>query len=272
MQSIRCRRFGLALVTCAMALLWGSATSQAATKGECVLHSLPSFVAQGLSTYAASVADIAEVACFEEAGQLVTLEDPELYVHCANQLNWAQPVPYAKTSGPSFNVTLDTFGNATVVLWSSGCSAGETHLRAILGVAPNTTSEESFTVFPPVETPPGIYVLPSHQVEGSRGTFATIVESEFGARGARQRAEVSASNPFHRCKTTPHLRWIFQGKEKAGIKAVKLTLDNDGNGFAVILGGPSCTAGESLILSELIGPPYTQYVTSFVAVPPREVL
>jgi len=59
---------------------------------------------------------------------------------------------------------------------------------------------------------------------------------------------------------------------RAGGKAVRLTLDNKGNAFAVVLGGPRCAVGESLILAELIQSPYTQFTTSFLAEPPREVL
>jgi hypothetical protein len=213
------------------------------------VHSSPSFVAQGSGANARGVADVVEAACFEEAGQPVTLGDAQLYARCGNQLNWAQPAPYGMSSGPSFNVTLDSFGNATAVLWSSGCAASETQLSATLDVAPNTTPVTTFAVLPPSQTPAGLRALPSSQVEGAEFSFATVLEATFSS-GAGKRIELSASNLFHRCKTKPHLHWIF----------------------AIVLGGPSCTVGESLILGELIQPPYSQYTTSFTALPPREVL
>jgi hypothetical protein len=256
-------------VTCAV--LWAPALSQAATPGECVVHSSPSFVAQGIFAYAGSVADVVEVACAGEAGQPITLEDPKLYTQCASQLKWTQPVPYSTSSGASVEVMLDAFGNATAVMWSSGCAAGETHVRATLGVAPNTTAETSFTVFPPIEVPEGLEALPSRQVEGSEFSFATVVDAEFRHAGLKK-AQVIASNLHHRCHVKPHLHWIYQGKERAGGKAVTLKLDANGGGFAVIIGGPSCAVGESLILAELIEAPYTQYTTSFLAEPPHEVL
>jgi hypothetical protein len=260
-----------AAAAAAIALLCGPVSSRAATPGECVVHSSPSSVAQGTGANASSVADVVEVACFQEAGQPVTLEDAQLYARCGNRLNWGQPVPYTTASGPSFNLTLDSFGNATAVLWSSGCAGSQTQLSATLDVAPHTTAATTFTVLPSSQTAPGVRALPSNQVEGAEFSFATVLEAEF-SNGAGKRIEVSASNLFHRCKTKPHLRWIYQGKERAGGKAVRLTLDNNGNAFAIILGGPSCTVGESLILAELIQPPYTQYTTSFTDEPPREVL
>jgi hypothetical protein len=124
-------------------------------------------------------------------------------------------------------------------------------------------------VLPPNEGPSGLTALPNHQVEGSEFSFATILEAGF-SDGAEKKMELNASNLFYRCKAKPHLRWIYQGKEKVGGKSVRVKLDNDGMGFAVVLGGPSCAVGESLILAELIQPPYTQYTTSFTALPPAE--
>jgi len=123
MRAVFCRisRLALGVAVAAIAALIGSSSSAfAATQGECTVHSLPSFIAEGVLANAASVADVVEVACDQEAGQPVVIEDPELYARCANTLNWAQPFPYATGSGPSFNVTLDSFGNATTVIWSHG--------------------------------------------------------------------------------------------------------------------------------------------------------
>lgn len=272
MEKRRARRsFALSAISAAIALICVPASSQAATRGECQVSSAPSFVAQGLNANAGSVADVVEVACAQEPGQGVTVEDPRLYSACGNQLTWAQPLPYAKTSGPGLNATLDAYGNAIVVLWSSGCSGRETQISARLSVPPNTTATTTFDVLPPVATPPGLSAVPSRQVEGSEFGLATVIEAEF-SNAAQKTLEISASNLYHRCKAKPHLRWIYQGKEKTGVKAVRVTLDNNGNAFAVVLGGPSCAVGEGLVVAELIRSPYTQYTTSFLGEPPREVL
>ena len=79
MRLTRLLKLVLAVGIGAIAPSWSPAFSQAATPGECVVHSAPSFVAQGIKSYAASVGDVVEVACSQSAGQPVTLEDPELY-------------------------------------------------------------------------------------------------------------------------------------------------------------------------------------------------
>jgi hypothetical protein len=267
-------RARLALGLAAMAVgvtLWTAAPSRAAAPGECEVHSLPSFVAQGLGLYAASVADVVEVACAGAAGDTVTLEDSRLYGKCGDRLDWAEPFPYSPSSGSSSNVTLDAFGNATAVMWSSGCKAGETEVIATLDAPPGTTVMTTFAVLPPDETQSGVYALPSHQVEGGEYTFATIIELEV-PNGAENRVAINAANLHNRCRSKPHLHWIYEGKEKSGAKTVTEKLDNNGNAFAIVLGGPGCQTGESLIVGELVDKPYTQDTTSFVLEPPREIL
>ena len=46
-------------------------------------------------------------------------------------------------------------------------------------------------------------------------------------------------------------------------------LDNDGNATAIVLGGPSCAAGESLISAHLESAPFTTVTTGFTVLPPR---
>lgn len=246
-----------------------SSSALAATKGECRVHSLPSFYAQGLNGNAAAVADIVEVACHEEAGQPVTIEDPELYARCGNVLKWAQPNPYTTGSGPSFNVTLDKFGNAIAVPWSHGCRAGETTITATLGVAPNTKASATFTVLPSAGGPEGFATLPASQVESGLGV-ATIVEATVPKSG-EAKFEIKAPNLSRRCHLKPHLHWLYEGKERAGGTAVKVTLDNNGEGFAVVLGA-ECQVGESLVTGEEVTSPFRSFVTYFDVLPPQELI
>lgn len=258
----------LAAVLAATVAFWVPAASQAAS-GECEVGSLPSFTLQGLNKSAGSIGDVIEVHCSEAAGETVTLEDMRLYERCGGQLEWAAPAPYVPTAGHSFDVTLDEFGNATAIVWSVGCKAGATEISA----TPNATHKTvttTFDVLPPVTTPSGAFTLPAHQVEGAQFTFATIVETEF-SDGAQKRVIINAGNLLSRCKTKPKLHWIYDGKERAGGKAVTATLDDDGNGFVIVLGAGDCAAGDSLILAELNDKPYTQYTTSFALQPPAEM-
>jgi hypothetical protein len=225
---------------------------------------------QGVNAYADSVADVVSVGCHEEAGQPVTLEDAELSARCGNALHWAQPEPYSPSSGPGFGVTLDSYGNALAVLWASGCRAGETHISATLGVPPDTNVQTSFTVLPPQPASPGASTIPAREIEGATGEIATVIEATF-SQGALKRVELSASNLFHRCATKPHLHWIYHGRERAGGKTALVNADANGNAFTIVLGA-GCSVGESLVLAELTQRPYTQYVTSFIGLPPQEML
>jgi hypothetical protein len=259
-----------AVAIAAFAALWAPASSRAATAGECELHSLPTFTAQGIESHAASVADIVEVSCFEEAGQPVVIEAPELYARCGDRLKWYQPAPYAVASGPSFTATLDKFGNATAAMWTSQCKFGETQIKATLGVSPSTSVGASFDVQPPEPTEAGAYTLPEDQVEGATDSFATILQVEFPSFDSLKEVELSAGM-YHSCNH--HLEWITdEGKVKRHGKWVRLPLDNDGNAFAIVLGGPRCASNDSLIVAELIDPPFTTYTTAFFTLPPREVL
>jgi len=47
-------------------------------------------------------------------------------------------------------------------------------------------------------------------------------------------------------------------------------LDNDGNATVVLLGGPSCAAGESLITAHMESAPYLSATTAFTVLPPRD--
>jgi hypothetical protein len=123
-------------------------------------------------------------------------------------------------------------------------------------------------VLPPSELLAGVYALPRQQVEGSEHSVAFVVDAAF-AKALQGKAEFAAPNLFHRCRTAPHLRWIYEGKEAVGATAIALTLDDNGNGFAIVLAA-SCLPGETRIGAELIESPYTQYTTGFIAEPPRE--
>src|ERR1700722_6593613 len=62
----------------------------------CVIHSLPSFVAQGESPNAATVADIVEVECNPTVygtGSKITITANQLYERCAKDLTWWIPNP-----------------------------------------------------------------------------------------------------------------------------------------------------------------------------------
>jgi len=51
--------------------------------------------------------------------------------------------------------------------------------------------------------------------------------------------------------------------------SISVELDNDGNATAIVVGGPSCAAGESLIAAHLESAPFSTVTTGFTVLPPR---
>lgn len=243
----------------------GPAPARALPEGECSLTSLPSFNAQGFGKLALSAADIVEVECGGEAGKQVSIEDRELDARCGKHLTWYSTSPLGKITGTGIKVTLDEAGQATAVASGYGCVPGETLVAASLDSAPYSTVDTTFTVLPPSQGTPGVFALPERAVEGGDGTVAAVVETVFEPVFAQERAELALSNLSNRCKR--HLLWIFQGKERAGAKSIEVQLDNNGRAFAIVIGGPGCSRGESLILAELVQAPYTQFTTTLTIEP-----
>src|SRR5205823_3238947 len=120
------------------------------------------------------------------------------------------------------------------------CEAGESLVSAHLEQEPFETFTTSFTVLPPVTTPPGVFALPGTQVEDAASSgVAAIIQVEF-AGGSEKRVRIGSEELFARCRVEPKLRWfqIVGGTEGAEVREVSgvsevtgVTLDNDGNAF-----------------------------------------
>jgi hypothetical protein len=97
---------------------------------------------------------------------------------------------------------------------------------------------------------------------------------------AGQAVVLNASQLYSRCRVAPRLVWVTMGESPGagGSAAEPLTqpeseeatvhLDDDGNAFALLLGGGSCAAGSSLIEASLEKAPYTTFTASFTTEPP----
>jgi hypothetical protein len=100
-------------------------------------------------------------------------------------------------------------------------------------------------------------------------SVADIVSVECEPVYAEKYVRLSANELYSRCDK--RLYWTeaapFDLSESEPSFTVKL--DNDGNGGAVLFGGPSCAAGESLISAHLESAPFTTVTTSFTVLPPR---
>ena len=243
----------------------------------CVVNTLPSFMDQGEFGKSSSISDIVEVECEPVyAGHTIRFSSNELFNRCQHRLSWSLPYPYKPESGSSFPVTLDNDGNATAVIWGGpGCAAGESLISAHMEQAPYLTVTTPFVVLPPRTSPPGVYALPSEEVENEEtSSVATIIHVEFPPVYAEAYVNINAEQLYSRCHIPPKLVWVGAGGQKleGGSNLNGLQLDNDGNAFVALLGGGSCASGPSEIEASLESAPYTTYTTTFTILPPQPTL
>lgn len=252
-----------------------------AAGGSCVIHSLPSFVAQGEFALEGTVADVIEVECnpfVYGTGASVTLTAAQLYSRCEDNISWYNPNEDGylreETHTDKFTVHLDVDGNANVALIAGPhCMPGESLITLDENEAPYETFTTAFQVLPDVNTPQGLHAMPAAQVEDAESSaVATIVEAEFpGASEAKVR--LGAEQLYDRCRMGEHLLWVREnreviaGPELAGEHAVEL--DDNGNGFAIAIGDDSCAEGTSLIEGDLEERPFTTETTEFTILPPQ---
>ena len=248
----------------------------------CLVHSLPSFVDQGELADAATVADVVEVECnpyIYGTGTKVTITAEQLYDRCQKHLTWyvpntEEPDGFGVASGSSVNLRLDADGNATVALLAGpNCMPGESLIALDEDEAPYETFTASFQVLPPVKTPQGVSALPPEQVEDAGSSaVATIVEAEFPGH-PEAKVRLDAEQLYDRCEQGERLIWVrengevLRGRpELAGEEAVQL--DDNGNGFAILIGSDSCAEGTSLIEADLEESPFTTETTTFTVAAP----
>jgi hypothetical protein len=260
------------------------ATAQATGK-TCVIHSLPSFIAQGEAVEgrnnAATVADIVEVECDPAVygtKSKVRITASQLFTRCERHLTWYvinEPLGGFKTFPETIGVevALDADGRAIVALRAgANCMAGENLIVAHQQEEPFESVTTSFTVLPPVPTPPGLTALPPRQVEDSYSSAAaTIVQAEF-EDGSEKYVRFGSEELYRRCRAGSHLHWILEdGTDVEGPEVAdrRVQLDNDGNAFVIAIGDYSCAPGASVIEADLEDKPFTTYLTEFTIEPPR---
>ena len=127
-----------------------------------------------------------------------------------------------------------------------------------------------------------VHALPSSFMDqgefGSASSVADIIEVECEPVYAEKYVRISANELYSRCDKQLYWRTPF-GNRKESTAVVSdgfstgpsfsVELDNDGNATAIVIGGPSCAAGESLISAHLEVPPFTTVTTGFTVLPPR---
>ena len=258
-----------------------------------MIHSLPSFVAQGEtvrneieaalpkngSGTAATVGDVIEVECnpyVYGTGAEITIIASQLFSRC-HEVSWYVPNEYGEfreAHGPSVHLHLDVNGNANVGLIAGPeCMAGESLITLDQNEPPFETFTTSFQVLPSVNTPEGVSALPAAQVEDAASSgVVTLVEAEF-AHAAEKHVRLASAQLYDRCQHGQKLIWVrenrelVRGPELVGEQAVQL--DDNGNGFALAIGSDSCAEGPSLIEADLEESPFTTQTTTFTVLPPQ---
>ncbi len=104
---------------------------------------------------------------------------------------------------------------------------------------------------------------------GTSSSVADIVSVECEPVYAEHYVTISANELYSRCDKSLYWSEAAPFDLSKSEPSYTVRLDNDGNGGAVLWGGPSCAAGESLVAAHLDEAPYTTVTTSFTVLPPR---
>lgn len=117
--------------------------------------------------------------------------------------------------------------------------------------------------------------LPDFVAQGEFKTTATVADvievgcdpAEYGTGSV---VSVTASQLFSRCNGD--ITWYIPNPYKVLPPAggVKLTLDADGNATVVLIAGPKCAAGESMITVHEVMEPFESFTTPFTVLPPND--
>ena len=110
---------------------------------------------------------------------------------------------------------------------------------------------------------------------GSASSVADVIEVECEPVYAEKYVRITDNELYSRCDNSLYWRTPYGHDEEANKygfvtgRGITVELDNDGNATAVVLGGPSCAAGETLVAAHLESAPYTTFTTGFEVLPPR---
>jgi hypothetical protein len=258
----------------------GTVTPQGTpSSGTCTIKSMSSFIAQGEFGTAATVGDVLEVSCDPSKysqGAEVTITASQLYDRCGHYITWYNPNDqgkYEESSGRSVVLHLDVDGNANIALIAGPkCMVGESLITLDENEAPYETFTTSFQVLAAVNTPPGLFVTPAVQVEDAEPSgVVTIAQAEY-KEASEAKIRLGYEQLADRCAMHAGAilvkadRTEISGDEEA-LSAIEL--DNNGNGFAVLVGSDSCAEGTSLIESDLEVSPFTTQTGEFKVEAPR---
>ena len=100
-------------------------------------------------------------------------------------------------------------------------------------------------------------------------SIADIVSVECEPVYAEKYVTISATELYDSCDKLLYWSEAAPFSLSESEPSFTVRLDNDGNGGAVLWGGPSCAAATSLVSAHLDSAPYSTVVTTFTVLPPR---
>jgi hypothetical protein len=261
---------GLAVLGSSFMLLTGVASARGASPtvapGTCEVKSLPSFVNQGEFEHEGTVGDVIEISCDPytySQGATVTVTASQLYSRCDGDVTWYVPGQddSEEWSSRSITLKLDGDGNANVGLIAGPhCMVGGSLITVDENESPYETYITEFKVLPSEKTPEGLYITPEKQVEDAEtSSVVTIAQAEF--TGASEKyVRIGANQLYNRCQDGDKLEFVREDRtesDDSGELLRAIQLDNDGNGFVLLLGETSCAEGLSKIEADLESSPFT---------------
>jgi hypothetical protein len=282
------RKLGVGLVVLASSLLLlvgtasahsGSLQQSSSSTTGCTVVSLSKFMAQGEFSESATVGDVIEVSCdphVYSAGEEVEVTASQLYSRC-HTINWYKPNENGEdvivSNSRSVNLKLDVNGNANVGLIAGPkCMVGESLITVDEVSAPFETYTTNFQVTSTENTPENLEMLPAEQVEDQESSgVVTIAKAEFPGAGESY-VRIGAKQLYNRCQSGDKLEIVQQNgnvteEQPELLGAIKL--DNNGNGFVLLMGTDSCLEGNSLIEADLESPGFNTTKANFKVIAPR---
>ena len=112
-----------------------------------------------------------------------------------------------------------------------------------------------------------MHSLPTFVAQGEFATAAEVadiveVKCDPFVYGTGSKVKITADQLLSRCKGD--LSWYATNPFKVTTgRGITVELDADGNNTVALLGGPGCTAGESLITAHQEEEPFESFTTSF---------
>lgn len=104
---------------------------------------------------------------------------------------------------------------------------------------------------------------------GTSSSIADIVSVECEPVYAEHYVTISANELYNECAKDLYWTEAAPFELSSSEPSYKVRLDNDGNGGAVLFGGPSCAPSQSLISAHMDEAPYYTVTTGFTVLPPR---